>query len=103
MSLSLLSTVLLAGWAEGERGHPKIFLPFALLSSSPISAFKVLGGGGGVGDGPSDYCISPRPKNWVYGFFRLDFGSDLGTWLDRGLGLVLYNYKDVHNLISSIS
>ena len=42
------------------------------------------------GGGPCDYCVSPSPKNWVFGFFRLglDLGSgfgpvgtgDFGTW-----------------------
>ena len=31
---------------------------------------------GWVGRGdPCDYCVSPSPKNWVFGFFRL--GLDL--------------------------
>ena len=54
------------------------------------------GGGGGGFYGPSDHCVSPRPKHWVFGIFRLDFGSILGTWLDRGLGLGLDNYKHKH-------
>ena len=45
----------------------------------------------GGGGGPCDYCVSPSPKNWVFGFFRLglDLGSDLGTCWDGGLGLRL--------------
>ena len=41
------------------------------------------GGGGGVvgwwwwGGGPCDYCVSPSPKDWVFGFFRL--GLNLGV------------------------
>ena len=48
------------------------------------------GGGGGVG-GPCDYCVSPSPKNWVFGFFTLglDIGSDLGTCWEGVLGLGL--------------
>ena len=33
------------------------------------------GGVGWGGGGPCDYCVSPSPKNWVFGFFRL--GLDL--------------------------
>ena len=47
---------------------------------------KPCGWGGG---GLSDYCVSPIPKNRVFGFFRLglDFGSNLGTCWDGGFGL----------------
>ena len=43
--------------------------------------------GGGVG-GPCDYCVSPSPKNWVFGFFGLGLtlGSGFGACWDRGLG-----------------
>ena len=43
------------------------------------------------GGGPCDYCVSPIPKNWVFGFsrFGLDLRSDLGTCWDRGSGLGL--------------
>ena len=48
------------------------------------------------GGGPCDYCVSPSPKNWILGFFRLclDLGPGLGTCWDRGwgLGLGLDNY-----------
>ena len=49
------------------------------------------GGGGWVGGGPCDYCVSPSPKNWVIGFFRLSLtlGSGFGACLDRGLELGL--------------
>ena len=30
-----------------------------------------------------DYCVSPSPKNWAFGFFRL--GQDLGL-LGHGIG-----------------
>ena len=47
------------------------------------------------GGGPCDYCVSPSPKNWVFGFFRLgpDLGSGFGAcWTgDWGLGLGLDN------------
>ena len=46
--------------------------------------------------GPCDYCVSPSPKNWVFGFVRLglDQGQDLGPvgTGDWGLGLGLDNY-----------
>ena len=46
--------------------------------------------GGGGGGGPCDYCVSPSPKNWVFGFFRLRvriwglLGQGIGD-LDSGL------------------
>ena len=41
--------------------------------------------------GLCDYCVSPSPKNWVFGFFRLglDLGPGLGTCWDGGSGLGL--------------
>ena len=41
--------------------------------------------------GPCDYCVSPSPKNWVFGFFRfgLNLGSGFGACWDRGLGLTI--------------
>ena len=41
--------------------------------------------------GQFDYCVSPSPKNWFFGFFRL--GQDLGPvgTGDWGLGLGLDN------------
>ena len=40
------------------------------------------------GGGPCDYRVSPSPKNWVFGFFRLGLtlGSGFGACWDRGLG-----------------
>ena len=45
-------------------------------------------GWGGGGGGPCDYCVSPSPKNWVFGFFRLGLTleSGFGACWDRGLG-----------------
>ena len=45
---------------------------------------------GGVG-GPCDYCVSPSPKNWVLGIFRLgqDFWDRTWDRWDGGLGLGL--------------
>ena len=47
-----------------------------------------MGGGGG---GPCDYCVSPSPKNWVLGIFRLgqDFWDRTWDRWDGGLGLGL--------------
>ena len=58
-------------------------------------------GGGWVGGGPCDYCVSPSPKNWVLGIFNLgqDFGSGLGNRWDRRLGLGLGLDNIFHNLI----
>ena len=40
-----------------------------------------------MGGSPCDYCVSPSPKNWVFGFLRL--GLDLvkiwGLW-GQGIG-----------------
>ena len=38
-----------------------------------------------------DYCVSPSPKNWVFGFSDLvrTLGSGLGDYRDWGLGLGL--------------
>ena len=50
---------------------------------------------GGWGGGPCDCCVSPSPKNWVFGILRLgpdlglSVGSALGTCWDGGLGLGL--------------
>ena len=52
------------------------------------------GGVGWGGGGPCDYCVSPSPKNWVFGFLRLglDLKSGFGACSDRGLlGLGLDN------------
>ncbi len=58
---------------------------------------KSWGWGGWVGwvsgGGPCDYCVSPSPKNWVLGFFRLglDLWSNLRTGdLDLHLGLTIH-------------
>ena len=42
---------------------------------------------GGVG-GPCDYCVSPSPKNWIFGFFRLDLNLGVRIWglLGQGIG-----------------
>ena len=49
------------------------------------------------GGGPCDYCVSPSPRKWFFGFLRLglDFGQDFGPvgTGDLGLGLGLDNYK----------
>ena len=66
-----------------QGGHSKQLLFFALYYQSTPSCLKVRGGGW-VG-GLCDYCVSPSPKNWVFGFFRLGTG-------DWGLGLGLDNF-----------
>ena len=50
------------------------------------------------GGGPCDYCVSPSPKNWVFGFFRLGLTleSGFGACWDRGLGdsgLTILNFN----------
>ena len=69
-----------------QGGHSEQLLFFALFYQSTPSCLKVVGGGGG--GGPCDYCVSPSPKNWVFGFFRLGLtlGSGFGACWDRGLG-----------------
>ena len=49
---------------------------------------KSYGWWGGVVGGPCDYCVSPSPKNWVFGFIRLGLtlGSGFGACWGRGLG-----------------
>ena len=39
------------------------------------------------GGGPCDYCVSPSPKNWVFGFFRLGL-TLVRIWglLGQGIG-----------------
>ena len=41
---------------------------------------------------PFDYCVSPSPKNWVFGFFRLGLYLALGVrtcdLLGRDRGLI---------------
>ena len=51
---------------------------------------------GWCGGGPCDYCVSPSPKNWDLGFFRLglNLGSGFGTG-DWGLGLGLDNKSEI--------
>ena len=61
------------GWV-GQWDHSKTFLPLELFCLSTPSWLKV--GGGVVGGGPCDYCVSPIPNNWILGIF--DRG--LGTW-----------------------
>ena len=70
-----------------QEGHSEPLLLLALFYQSTPSCLKVVGGGGVVG-GPCDYCVSPSPKNWVFGFFRLGLtlGSGFGACWDRGLG-----------------
>ena len=58
-----------------QGGHPEQLLFSALFYQSTPSCLKV-GGGWGGGGGPCDYCVSPRPKNWVFWVLRL--GRDLG-------------------------
>ena len=72
-----------------QGGHSEQLLFFALFYQSTPSCLKVVGGGVvGWGGGPCDYCVSPSPKNWVFGFFRLGLtlGSGFGACWDRGLG-----------------
>ena len=44
-----------------------------------------------MGGGPFEYCVTPTPKNWDLGIFKLGqtFGSGQGDCWDRGLGLGL--------------
>ena len=76
----------------GRGDQSKTFLLLALFCWSTPSWLKV-GGGVGGGGGPCDYCVSPSPKNWVFGFFRLGLTLDLGPvgTGDWGLGLGLDN------------
>ena len=71
------------GWMS-QGGHSEQVLFFALFYQSTPSYLKVVGWGGG----PCDYCVSPSPKNWVFGFFRLGLTleSGFGACWDRGLG-----------------
>ena len=73
-----------------QGGPSEQLLFFALFYQSTPSWLKVVGGWGG---GPCDYCVSPSPKNWVFGFFRhgLTLESGFGTG-DGGPGLGLDNY-----------
>ena len=81
-----------------QEGHSEQLLFFALFYQSTPSCLKV---GGGMssrvyGGGPCDYCVSPSPKNWVFGFFRLSLtlgSQDLGPvgTGDWRLGLGLDN------------
>ena len=70
--------------SKGVHSEPLLFS--ALYYQSSPSCLKVRGGG--VVGGPCDYCVSPSPKNWVFGFFRLglSLGSGFGACWDRGLG-----------------
>ena len=44
------------------------------------------GGVGGWGGGPCDYCVSPSPKNWDFGFFRLGLTMGSGVLGPIGTG-----------------
>ncbi len=80
--------VNLFGWM-GQGDHSKTFLILALYCWSTPSCLKVIDGWvGGWGGGPCDYCVSPSPNNWVFGFFRLGLilGSGFVAYWDRGLG-----------------
>ena len=65
-----------------QEGHSEQLLFFALFYQSTPSCLKV--GGGGVVGGPCDYCVSPSPKIWVFGFFRL--GVRIWGLLGQGIG-----------------
>ena len=58
----------------------------------------------GWGGGPCDYCVSPSPKNWVLGFFRLLdrildlLGQGIGD-LDSGLTIEQFS-NDILNLFN---
>ena len=69
---------------------PLQILDLEIFYQTTPSWLKVGGGGvvGWWGGGPCDYCVSPSPKNWVSGFFRLGLtsGSGFGACWDRGLG-----------------
>ena len=66
-----------------QGGHSEQLLFFALfyLSTPSCDMLKSWGWGGG----PCDYCVSPSPKNWAFGFFRLGLtlGSGFGACWDR--------------------
>ena len=69
-----LVNFLAIGWMS-QGGHSEPLLLLALFYQSTPSCLKV--GGGVVGGGPSDYCVSPSPFGLYFG--TLDFGtSDLG-------------------------
>ena len=69
-----------------QGGHSEQLLFFALFYQSTPSCLKVVGGWGGVGGGPCDYCVIPSP-------FGLDFGtSDFGT---SDLGLTILSFDCV--------
>ena len=42
-----------------------------------LKSWGWVGGGGG---GPCDYCVSPSPKNGVFGFFRLGLNLGVRIW-----------------------
>ena len=67
----------------GDHSDPLLLL--ALFYQSTPSCLKV-GGGWWVAGGPCDYCVSPSPKNWVLGIFRLGQDFWVRTWglLGRG-------------------
>ena len=74
-----------------QGGHSEPLLLLTLFYQSTSSCLKVVGGGvGGVGGvgGPCDYCVSPSPKNWGFGFFRLGLNLGVRTWglLGQGIG-----------------
>ena len=50
----------------GKGNHIETFLLFVLFCWSTSSWLKVIGGGVG---GPCDYCVSPSPNNYIFGFF----------------------------------
>ena len=83
-----MSLISLSTWVS-QGGHSEPLLLLALFYQSTPSCLKVIGWvGWGGGGGPCDYCVSPSPKNWVFGFFRLGLtlGSGFGACWDRGLG-----------------
>ena len=75
-----------------QGGNSEQILFFALFYQRTPSCLKVGGGNEQAamwwGGGPCDYCVSPSPNNWVFGFFRLGLtlGSGFGACWDRGLG-----------------
>ena len=42
---------------------------------------------GWVVGGPCDYCVSPNPKYWVFGFFRPSQDFEVSTWDLLGWGM----------------
>ena len=73
------------GWmSQGGHSEQLFFCTFLPEHSFILKSW----GWVGVGGGPCDYCVSPSPKNWVFGFFRLGLNLGLRIWglLGQGIG-----------------